>query len=64
MAVIKEVDKLGDTFFLGHWGDVLFDDMGVEDGLNQEEITKVVLKKIIKKRRFGTGRIIMGKLGT
>ena len=49
MAVIKEVDKLGDTFFLGHWGDVLFDDMGVEDGLNQEEITKVVLKKIIKK---------------
>jgi len=49
MAVMDKVSGLGEIFFLGHWGDVLFDDMGVEDNLTQEEITKIVIKKIIKK---------------
>jgi asparagine synthetase B (glutamine-hydrolysing) len=31
MAVIDEIRKLGDIFYLGHWGDVLFDDTGVDD---------------------------------
>ncbi|MCB0726125.1 MAG: asparagine synthetase B family protein [Ignavibacteriae bacterium] len=52
MAVIDEVSDLGDVFFLGHWGDVLFDDMGVEDILEKDEIVKIVIKKIIKKSGF------------
>ena len=52
MAVIDDVSELGDVFFLGHWGDVLFDDMGVDDNLNNEELIKNVIKKIIKKGGF------------
>ena len=49
MAFIKEYSYLGDLFSLGHWGDVLFDDMGVPDDLPFELQVEVVLKKIIKK---------------
>lgn len=49
MAVIDEVAKLGDAFYLGHWGDVLFDGSGVEDNISFEEQVKVIQKKIIKR---------------
>lgn len=49
MAVIDDISKQGDVFFLGHWGDVLFDDMRVADNLTNEEQTEIVIKKIIKK---------------
>jgi hypothetical protein len=49
MAVTKELGGFGDVFNLGHWGDVLFDDMGVQDDLSFHEQVDVILKKIIKK---------------
>lgn len=49
MAVIEELAKMGDVFSLGHWGDVLFDDMGVPDDLPFESQLDVLYKKVIKK---------------
>ncbi|WP_274475878.1 asparagine synthase-related protein [Mangrovimonas aestuarii] len=49
MAIYNEFDTMGDVFSLGHWGDVLFNDMGVEDDLSFERQVDVVLSKIIKK---------------
>lgn len=50
MAFINEYAKLGDVFNLGHWGDVLFDDMKVDDNLsNEEQVQEFIIKKIIKK---------------
>lgn len=49
MAVASQYDNMGDLFFLGHWGDVLFDDMGVPDKLSEDDLVDVVIKKILKK---------------
>ena len=49
MAFIEQYAKMGDVFSLGHWGDVLFDDMGVLDDLAVEEQVAVLAKKVIKK---------------
>ena len=49
MAFIDKYATMGDVFSLGHWGDVLFDDMGVPDNLPFEDQVKILLKKIIKK---------------
>lgn len=49
MAFVDHYAALGDVFSLGHWGDVLFDDMGVADDLPFEKQVEVVLKKIVKK---------------
>lgn len=49
MAVIDDILKLGEVFYLGHWGDVLFDDMGVEDDFSSDEQVDILLKKIIKR---------------
>ena len=49
MAFRERYAALGDLFSLGHWGDVLFDDMGVPDDLPFDQQVEVVLKKIIKK---------------
>ncbi|MFM9987009.1 asparagine synthase-related protein [Flavobacterium sp.] len=49
MAFVDEYDKLGDIFNLGHWGDVLFDDMGVPDDMPLEKQTEIIAKKVIKK---------------
>jgi hypothetical protein len=49
MAFIDAYPTMGDIFFLGHWGDVLFDDMGVPDDLPFEKQVETLLKKIIKK---------------
>ncbi|MEP7145698.1 MAG: asparagine synthase-related protein [bacterium] len=49
MAVIKEVQLLGDIFFLGHWGDVLFDGMGVDDDLSIDGQVNVLIKKLVKR---------------
>jgi hypothetical protein len=40
---------MGEVFSLGHWGDVLFDDMGVSDNLSIDEQVKVIFKKVVKK---------------
>jgi hypothetical protein len=49
IAVAEELSKKGDVFMLGHWGDVLFDDMGVNDDLCFEDQVQTIKKKIIKK---------------
>lgn len=49
MAFTDRYAALGEVFSLGHWGDVLFDDMGVADDLPVEKQVEVVLKKIVKK---------------
>lgn len=49
MAVIDEISKLGDLFFLGHWGDVLFDDMGISEDATEYEQLVYLKKKVLKK---------------
>lgn len=49
MAFIEQYAQMGDVFSLGHWGDVLFDDMGVADDLNVEQQVAILFKKVIKK---------------
>jgi rhodanese-related sulfurtransferase len=49
MAFVDEYASLGEVFSLGHWGDVLFDDMGVPDDLPFQNQVDAILKKIIKK---------------
>ncbi|MDZ4756898.1 MAG: asparagine synthase-related protein [Bacteroidota bacterium] len=49
MAVIDDVSKRGDAFVLGHWGDVLFDGMGVPDNLSFDEQVSILYKKVLKK---------------
>lgn len=55
MAFIDRYADLGQVFSLGHWGDVLFDDMGVPDDLDFDTQVEVVLKKIVKKRGVELG---------
>ncbi|WP_348810498.1 asparagine synthase C-terminal domain-containing protein [Flavobacterium maritimum] len=49
MAFVDQYASLGEIFSLGHWGDVLFDGMGVPDDLSFEEKVRVLVKKIVKK---------------
>ncbi len=49
MAVVEELTNMGDVFNLGHWGDVLFDDMGVADNLPFQNQIDILYKKVIKK---------------
>jgi rhodanese-related sulfurtransferase len=49
MAFLDRYAAMGDVFSLGHWGDVLFDDMGVPDDLPFEQQVAIVIKKILKK---------------
>jgi len=48
MAVIDEIGELGNTFSLGHWGDVLFDSDTIGK-LEEKEILSVLKKKVVKK---------------
>lgn len=49
MAVIDEISELGNLFYLGHWGDVLFDDMNIKDDASEPEQLEYLKKKILKK---------------
>lgn len=49
MAIQHQFQDMGDVFSLGHWGDVLFDDMKVADDLAFEDQVTVLLKKLLKK---------------
>ncbi len=48
-AVASQYKDIGNLFFLGHWGDVLFDDMGVSGQLSEESMVDNIIKKIVKK---------------
>ena len=58
MAVIDDLGSMGDVFNLGHWGDVLFDDMGVDDNLSFQEQVDVLVKKILKKGGLELGEAL------
>lgn len=49
MAFIEKYAALGEVFSLGHWGDVLFDDMRVVDDLSNEAQVEILIKKVVKK---------------
>ena len=49
MAVIEEVAQLGNSFSLGHWGDVLFDSDGYQENLSEKELLRILKKKVVKK---------------
>ncbi|WP_339887758.1 asparagine synthase-related protein [uncultured Flavobacterium sp.] len=49
MAFVEKYAAMGDVFSLGHWGDVLFDDMHVKDHMSNEQQVEILLKKVIKK---------------
>ena len=56
IAVAEEISAKGDVWLLGHWGDVLFDDMGVPGDLNQAGQMTMLKKKVLKK-----GGVELGK---
>ncbi len=58
MAFLDEYAAMGEIFFLGHWGDVLFDDMGVPDDLPFDHQVDVVLKKVLKKGGMELGHAL------
>jgi len=49
MAFKDDYASMGDLFSLGHWGDVLFDDMSIQDDASIQEQVTILLKKILKK---------------
>lgn len=56
MAIFDEFKTMGNIFYLGHWGDVLFDNNGVDDGLDNEAVLPLIYKKIIKKGGLEIGQ--------
>jgi asparagine synthetase B (glutamine-hydrolysing) len=49
IAVTEALSKKGDVWLLGHWGDVLFDDMGITDDCSDENQRNTLVHKILKK---------------
>lgn len=49
MAFLDDYENMGDIFSLGHWGDVLFDDMKIPDDLSFEQQIFMLYHKIVKR---------------
>jgi len=49
MSIKDEFPSMGDVFYIGHWGDVLFDNMGLDENLTLNEQVDILLKKVVKK---------------
>jgi len=49
MSVYESLKGKGDVFVLGHWGDVLFDGMGMPELATFEELVQALYKKVLKK---------------
>ncbi len=49
LAVLDKLKNKGSVFLLGHWGDVLFDDMWINSSLDLDAQVDIVKKKILKK---------------
>jgi asparagine synthetase B (glutamine-hydrolysing) len=49
VAVAEQLSQKGDIWLLGHWGDVLFDDMGVNSAMPFENQVNELHKKVLKK---------------
>ncbi|WP_411767139.1 asparagine synthase-related protein [Winogradskyella sp. A3E31] len=48
MAIVDEFDGMGEVFSLGHWGDVLFDNYGLQK-LSEEEEVQFLKSKLLKR---------------
>lgn len=48
-AVLNKLASLGEVISLGHWGDVLFDNMDLPSQLSIDEQVDIMIKKVIKK---------------
>ena len=48
MAIVDKFQNMGDVFSLGHWGDVLFDNYGVNELTHDQQVI-FLQKKLIKK---------------
>lgn len=48
-AVLNKLAGLGEVISLGHWGDVLFDNMDLPSQLSIDEQVDIMIKKVIKK---------------
>lgn len=48
LAFTEEYNSMGDIFALGHWGDVLFDDMKVDDKMPLDDQVVLLSKKLLK----------------
>lgn len=55
-AVLDKFSKMGDIFCLGHWGDVLFDDMKVDNHLEFDAQVDLMFKKVLKKGGLNLGK--------
>ncbi len=49
VAVAEELSRKGDVWLLGHWGDVLFDDMHVNSNASFEKQVEILQNKVLKK---------------
>ncbi|RSK40500.1 asparagine synthase-related protein [Mangrovimonas spongiae] len=49
LAILNQLKSYQGVFSLGHWGDVLFDDMGVAEDSTIDEQTQQLIKKIVKR---------------
>jgi hypothetical protein len=49
VAIMPQLKQKGDLFVLGHWGDVLFDSMGVNSGISFNEQVDSIIKKLLKR---------------
>lgn len=49
LAVAKDIASQGNVWLLGHWGDVLFDDMKLPAEASDEDLVQIAQKKILKK---------------
>ncbi|MCH8555933.1 MAG: asparagine synthetase B family protein, partial [Schleiferiaceae bacterium] len=49
VAVAEQLSNNGDIWLLGHWGDVLFDDMGVHSDESFASQVDILYKKVLKK---------------
>lgn len=55
-AVLDRYSTMGDVFCLGHWGDVLFDDMKVDNALSFDLQVDLMFKKVLKKGGLQLGQ--------
>ena len=55
-AFMEEYKNMGEIFFLGHWGDVLFDNSNVSDDISFDELVLILKKKIVKKGGLEIGK--------
>lgn len=49
LAVLDQISPAGNIFFLGHWGDVLFDSPTKEANLTLDQQVEIIRKKVVKK---------------